>query len=249
MDGKDIILLILGGILGFIFGLTGNVVMLMAQFSSSIAAYRVNGVTDATRQITSANERGEYTGVLTDRYRYSLGVLIDEFTKQCFKETFMAGHTLDEAIWPCLVDYDSRRPTSAEKMAGVDRWARFERYVRPVVNDINDFALLYFVGQMVDPFRFLGISRRCLSLVRLQALGKLCREIETTVGLLDGAFEKGVVYLSEANHVTPVNLDDMCFVDQNTKTQHRAHQESLFDSYRQLSLAWVAWRELTDPQA
>jgi len=87
-------------------------------------------------------------------------VIIDEFTKPCFDGTFKVGELADNGPWPCLVDFDPTKPT-LEKTNGEDRWARFLGHVRPVMDDINDFALLSFVADhLLNPYLFLNVSRR-----------------------------------------------------------------------------------------
>lgn len=249
LDSTDIALVILGAAIGFILGLIGTVIILILQFSRSIAAYRVNGVAQATEKIRSANANGEYSGVLIDRYRFSLGVIIDEFTKPCFAKTFAEGRVEDTDLWPCLVDFNPQKTSGAEKVYELDRWGRFLRNVRPVMDDINDFALLTIVADhLLSPYLFLDVFPKSSPLLRLQRLGQLCQKIETTVGLLDGAFEKNMVELTSDNHIKAIEFDSVRG-EVPSKLEFEGHKAELSNAYQELSCAWVAWEEVAAPRS
>jgi len=119
--------------LGVIGSVIAALILIWIQFRYSTAGYRVDKVREATEKITAPNAD---TSLLRNKYRYSLGVIIDDL-HQSFKNGFN-----ERGPWPALVDNgDECEPIEANKSG--DRWDKFNRYIRPVVEDINTYS---FVG-------------------------------------------------------------------------------------------------------
>lgn len=180
-------------IAGLFFGFVSNIIVGLYfswdQFQSSTSGYRLKKVVEATRKIfdPEANISRE-----RDRYRYSLGVIIDEL-----KQTFGREGDFEDKEWPCLVDYNSEKYELSKDENGndIDRWKHFERYVRPVVDDINNSS---FIGN----YRLIRSFSKDVR--QLYALTKLCNHLENVVSELDAAFQaEKLVKLNDKNHVVP----------------------------------------------
>jgi hypothetical protein len=168
---KDVIL---GVLLGLVTSAAVSLKLALDQFSFSMAGYRVKKTVKATKEIFDKpkSERSS----LRDRYRYSLGVIIDDL-EQTFGKDYDLGK-IEE--WPCLIDFDG------------DRWQRFNDYVRPVIEDINSSS---FIGKY-RLLRYFSIDVR-----RLNALTIFCNRLEDVVCELDAAIEAELVKLNDNDRI------------------------------------------------
>jgi hypothetical protein len=208
-------------VLGFILGLMGSLMLFYSQFRRSIAGYRVNMVVKATRDITKEQLRvNPYTSFFCDKYRFSLGVIIDAFTNPAFacSREFLKGQASRRGPWPRLID-------SVE----TDRWQRFADHVRPVIDDINTYTFLGFIGPAIP------------SLARLKALSDLCREIENVVGSLDGGCEAGIVEIDSEGQIVPIAVERLIGVDEQSRERLRRGQDGIYEDYAKLARAWERW--------
>ena len=83
---------------GFLVNIIVGLWFSWAQLSCSTAGYRVKKTVEGTQKIIN-QEAGR--GRERDRYRYSLGVIIDDL-----EQTFGREGNFNDKEWPCLVDYD-----------------------------------------------------------------------------------------------------------------------------------------------
>ena len=137
---KDIILLVAGAIVGFVLDVVLSLILSLDQYWG-YTGNRVKKVVAATREIIEAKGRSR----LRNRYRYSLGVIID-ILDQIWK-----GDNFKRDAWPCLVNFadDANGRLCIADQEGkpdpkADRWDLFNRYVRPVIEDISNFS---FIGR------------------------------------------------------------------------------------------------------
>jgi hypothetical protein len=194
-----IILLLIGVFLGFM----GNVVLVCFQFKGSVAAKRVDWVRDATEAFLPKDLE---TGQARNKYRYSLGVIIDDLSR-CRDDGMK-----NNGYWPSLAD----------KMD--DRWDRFNRYVRPVVDDINNYAFLG--GDRI-------IRKFSTKLRQLHYLALLCFEIENAVMRIDAAAENPSVIEISDEGISPISgkEDDPQII-------------TLKDGFVELYQAWQDWLQV-----
>jgi hypothetical protein len=200
---------LLGGIVSFVVAM----VVSYWQFISSTAGYRVAQAVEATQKLALNREKHiDSVSTLRNQYRYSLGVIVDEFV-QGFG---VNGDFKHNGPWPSLICPHS------------DRWKKFREQVRPVIEDINVYS---FLGERPLPFAYPPVAQLC-------ALTKLCNQVETVVGLLDGALEKKLVRINCAkNEVTNVEVD---ILDAERQEKKR-YQETLAEAYRELQRRWDKW--------
>ena len=223
--------LILGGIVGFIINLIAGLFFSHDQFSSSMARYRVKDTVDATKRIIKETEKAEADCVsrLRNKYRYSLGVIIDEL-----ELVFGRNSKFKEDEWPCLIDFDPNNNKNGfrsvdEKGNDKDRWDRFNKYVRPVVEDINSTS---FIGNY-SLVRYFSKEVR-----QLNALTELCNCLEKVVSELDAAFEaKSLV------EIVPINPGDNSKVMIKPIVPNSSVQNinRLKKEYLNLHKAWNKW--------
>jgi hypothetical protein len=195
---RDLILLLFGFILGIFAGLIATIVIIYLQFGRSIAGHRVKHVVAATKEFlrTPAN-----TGATRNKYYYSLGVLLDDM-----HDIDSNGIKSSTGKWPLIAD-------SIE-----ERWARFNKYIRPVINDINAYS---FLGS----FRWLG-----LPLMReLHALTNLCREFEKVVSALDAGFQNPAIVAMSEGGISLIG----------ERNDPRAI--AITDAYKELAAVWDQW--------
>src|SRR6266571_5851113 len=130
---EQIIEIALPVIVGFILGILGTVIISYWQLRSSTSRYRIDTIAAATKSFMKQTDSKTN---LRNRHRYSLGVILDELIS-----SFGINKEFNpDGGWPCLVDYNCKNPASPltdENGEDIDRWARFDRYVRPVISDIN----------------------------------------------------------------------------------------------------------------
>ena len=159
--------------IGLIAGFALALVVVYAQFRASVAGYRVKQVIAATRKFLTDPLN---TGSLRNKYRASLGVLIDGM-----KDMEGTGRKTTSHKWPTLIENPNE-----------DRWTLFDKYVRSVLNDINTYS---FLGTKWLPIPYTR---------QLYRLTRLCQAIETTVSTLDAAFEVPRVLTMENGEITPI---------------------------------------------
>lgn len=223
MDSANLIgliLVIVSFFLGVLASIAAGVRLSFLQFQSSTAGYRVKMVTTATQEMVEAAKRNAYVGTLQDKYRYSLGVILNELTQKFGHNGFNS-----DGGWPLLIDYDNERPK--------DRWGRFNKYIRPVIDDINVYA---FVAEFPRHRRLDFFFGRLYDRPFLQKLGKLtelCQQLETVVGELDAAFEvnQNVAYVKDGA-IFPVSDGEQTAVSRLTQ------------EFRSLHSIWRQWLDL-----
>jgi hypothetical protein len=189
MESTDIILLIVGALLGIVV----SFILFVLQFWASVARRRVERVAQATNEILANARR---SGPLRNIHRYSLGVIIDDL--RYFNGT---------PPWPCIIERNSN-----------DRWDRYDKYIRPVVEEITPYA---FLGRGLPSWAWPQ------TLQRVYALSLLCDQLETVTGLLDGAVEEKAIVI-ENRLITQV-LNDL-------------YDDKIEAEYRTLYDRWETWR-------
>ncbi|MEP7284555.1 MAG: hypothetical protein ABI947_02150 [Chloroflexota bacterium] len=201
--------------LGIIASTIAALLLIAWQFSSSTAGYRIKKVGEATEALTITHS---HTSPLRDKYRYSLGIIIDDL-HQSFKDGFN-----ENGPWPALVDNgeecEPKEMTHCEeemaKNKSKDRWDKFNKYIRPVIEDINTYS-------------FIGLLQFTSSFRRLHTLTKLCHRLEDTIGELDAAFENKTV----------------CTNGKENRIIVRGGKEleatNVRDAYAKLYKAWLEW--------
>ena len=110
--------------LSFAVGVIVNEVHSYSQFEKSTAYYRLHEVIKATNELLKPSAD---TGSLRSRYRYSMGVIIDNL--RSLEDQINSG-----MIWPALTERSMENHT--------DGWALYDRYVRHVANDISGYTFV-----------------------------------------------------------------------------------------------------------
>jgi hypothetical protein len=188
---------------GVVASVIAALILIWIQFRYSTAGYRVDKVREATEKITASKAD---TSLLRNKYRYSLGVIIDDL-HQSFKDGFN-----ERGPWPVLVDNGDECEPQVDKSG--DRWDKFNRYIRPVVEDINTYS-------------FVGLLQLSSSLRQLRLLTILCHKLEDAVSETDAAFGNGLI----------CNKDNRTFIRQDVT----ADVEDLRNAYYELYIAWCNW--------
>lgn len=190
--------LIIGLVVGFLLGIIGNMIVIYAQFGRSIAGHRVSQAVEATKEFLNNPSN---TGAARSKYYFSLGVLIDDL-----RNIDSNGTKSTTGQWPLIVD------------STTDTHARFDRYIRPLLNDINSYS-------------FLGGFRWRKDLRQLNALSKLCSEFEKVVSALDAGLENPAVVAIKENGITLIsNTDD-------------PRAKAVSDAYKKLASVWKHWTD------
>lgn len=206
---------IISFIVGFLASLSVGILLIYWQFTKSIAGYRLDKIEDATRLIINEiKSTNSYTGTLRSKYRYSLGVLIDMLTR-----TFGARDIpKTEGFYPSMLKDDG------------DGWDLFNRYVRPVIDDINSFS-------------FIGWLTLFPKMRKLKRLINLCKQLENITAELDSirlfANSKGIKILKihDTGGITEI-------LDQNDASSNVKIKE-LKDEYKLLEKRWNEWLQVT----
>lgn len=191
-----------GLVAGLAIGILGNLILIYRQFKNAVAGYRIRQIAEATKYFVETPKKKVNTGFLRDKYRYSLGLVIDELSSN--NSDFL------EDKWPLLV---------GER----DRWERFNEYVRPAMDDLDTYAFL-------GAYSILGFY----DLRQLNLIIKLYRQLETLVGLLDGAYEIGSIEIINGSRVTP------------TKDTNGPLIEEIRREYKNLFKLWDDWLKLNN---
>jgi len=139
----NIVFLLVGAAIGFFCNIIVGWDFSYKQFLSSTASHRIQMVIKATKDII-ATPLEDYVkrSRLRDQYRYSLGVMIDDLTKAFGRAETSFNRN---GPWPLLVPYNEERPQDPMKGNDgkpLDRWHQFNKYVKPVVEDINPSSFL-----------------------------------------------------------------------------------------------------------
>lgn len=201
----------LGVIVGLVTDAGVSLLLSLDEFRSSSAGYRVNNTVRATKEILERKKGGGSSSRLRDKYRYSLGVVIDNLGQEFADAPF----NTDE--WPCLIHQKQLQPLG-------DRWKFFRDYVRPVVEDLGGLS---FLGRYSLAYCF------CQSVRQLDALAKLCHRLEDVVCELDAAFgaNNPLVELAKVNGKTVIQPINVSSEDIG----------QLREAYRNLREAWSKW--------
>lgn len=185
----------------FVLGYYLSTLVIYHQFKDSIGGHRVVDVARATHEFTQPNPN---TSVLRNRYRYGLGVIIDDLRQ-------MDEQGLKEGKCPLLIDKDS------------DRWERFDKYVRPIMNDINAYSFLAVYSPLSPLLR------------QLDSLTNLCRAIEIVVMELDAAFENPpVTEWKKAEDAEDYEIEII-------GNANDSRVITLTNALKELSNSWQAW--------
>lgn len=161
---ENIVYLVVGLIGGFAMSLVASYWIIYEQFEHGVGGYRMSVVAEATHKFHEEFKKPAGTRItspIRDKYRYGLGVIIDDLEamdEHGYKD-------FGKKVCPCLAENG-------------DRWGRFNDYVRPVVDDINAYSFLRKFSSTAAP------------LLQLGALMDLCIQIEVVVMHLDAAFDE-----------------------------------------------------------
>ncbi|MCK5268536.1 MAG: hypothetical protein KAR07_10220 [Spirochaetes bacterium] len=183
------------------------------QFFESIAGYRLKKIEDATIKIIDKKmSKKKYVGMLRNRYRYSLGVIIDILTNTYGSKNLPK----QKEKYPFLIDKDENR----------DGWALFDRYIRPVMDDINAYA---FIGWFA-----------CLPrMKKLKKLIKLCEQLENVTAELDY-----IQLLEKSESITILKLEPTGGVLEIIEHKDKSISDqikTLKDVYKNLEQSWRKW--------
>jgi hypothetical protein len=216
MELTDILLLLAG----FVLGIVGALIIAYWQLHASTTGYRIRMTVDATKALTDLTEQSSKS---RNRYRYSLGVVLNQLADAFPRDTEFN----PDGDWPCLVDFNTNNPKAPLKNdAGqnIDRWALFDRYVRPVINDINPYSFLRWIK--IHP-----------TILQLDGLIRLCNQLEAVISELDAALE-GDNPTVEVKMITESKA--VIHVKDSSKV------EPLRNEYKQLHAAWHEWLRVLD---
>lgn len=217
--------LLLGFLLGILASIFAGVRLSFHQFRYSTAGYRVDMVAEATSRLVRLKDgqaKDMSTGMLRDKYRYSLGVILDELVQTFHNSEFAA-----DGPWPLtidIVDETKGNENSECTYQGSDRWGRFNNYIRPVMTDINVYV---FVARFPRPFDWIYDKRLVR---RLGNLAELCQQLETVVGELDAAMDANPAAIrSDGRAIYP---------NDSTNTPR------LVEEHKRLFDVWNEWKNL-----
>lgn len=235
-----IISLIIGAFAGYWINVAVAWKISHSQFLSSIAGHRINMTVKATVEIiNSPRKNSDQRSRLRDKYRYSLGVIIDILERSFGKDAFST-----EGPWPCLTEVNkenlTENPLKNDKGEDIDRWRYFDNYVRPVVQDINSYS---FIGKS----RWLRLSRRRRETInQLDKLTQLCNQLEVAVSVLDAALEQKslVEFYQEGSEVM---IKPKLMIDgEEWKDHEKGVVRNLIDEYNKLHAAWIEWLRVSN---
>lgn len=214
---KDAVLLVLGAIIA----LFSTYWFFYSQFIKGNGGRRMMTIKEATDKFnTEFKKRKEEQniGAIRNEYRYGLAVIIDEL-----EQIDLNGFKPDGIIPTLIVCGIDENGVDH----GADRWDRFNLYVRPVIEDINAYALLRTLSSHIFP-----------TVRQLAKLVDLCNQLEIVVMHLDAAFaEKPEIiewrkFEGKAGYQLVLKAD---LNDDRTKL--------LTNELKKLSDCWQAWKE------
>ncbi len=228
---KDIAFLLAGVGIGFVLDILLSLFLSLDQFRG-YTDKRVKKTAIATQDIVKSEKRSE----LRNRYRYSLGVIIDNLDRIWKRNDFK----FREDAWPCLVHFAKDadgQPCIANREGKpdpkTDRWDMFNLYVRPVIEDICNFS---FIGRY-------GLARWFSKDIRqLRALTELCSQLETVVSEFDAAYE----VKHEGEQVVKLDIvNDKVVIRPTIDPTDSGDVKRLRDGYHGLYKAWRKWLKAT----
>ncbi len=158
-------------LVGVFTGIIANGLFMYSQFRNSIAVYRLRDVVEATRQLKVWHRENRSKSALRDRYRFSLGVILDDLMNPANKQHLVT--------WHFAFEWNERDATKEKQGWEKDRWAKYLTHVRPVFEDVHTYSFLGVLGAAIPDAR------------RLHQLSELCRKFEIFTGLLDACFDSG----------------------------------------------------------
>ncbi|PCJ23403.1 MAG: hypothetical protein COA97_11750 [Flavobacteriales bacterium] len=147
---------IISFIIGFVASLSVAMTIIYWQFKHSMAGYRLRKIEEATHKIAEKKKLNTYTGMERNRYRYSLGVILDRLIGSYGTNDIPKL----ENLHPAMLAQDG------------DGWGTFNLYVRPVINDINAFSFISWLS-------FLPMLKK------LGLIFKLCEQLENVTAEMD----------------------------------------------------------------
>ena len=232
--------LFLGFLLGILASFMANYFFAFEQFKGSLAKHRLDMVQEATNEIVefhkanriqleSGNEEKETAGNrLRNRYRYSLGPMIDQLNACFGKYPFSK-----EGPWPCLTETNRSNLQGKPLFRGcdsIDRWEWFNKYVRPVIEDINTSS---FLSNSPILNRY---SESQEVLERLDKLTSLCKQLESSVSALDAVLGKEHMVRFEDIRITVLVKPQTGLNKEDEKVISQLSGE-----YQKLYNAWIEW--------
>jgi hypothetical protein len=212
---------VVGFLTGILAGFIVSLVLFLDQFSFSLAGSRVKETVKATKEITKLQDRAG----ARNRYRYSLGVIIDTLDQTWNSSEFR------EDEWPPLVHFSPEKLCVAnekgEPDSEADRWALFNEYVKPVIENVNSFS---FLGrQYLD---FARIFRKGPEIRQLTALTDFCNQLRAVVSEFDAAYGNNLVKMVKVNNKVVI---------QPVSDASPQDIKPLREAYRELHRAWGEW--------
>lgn len=212
VENQNIAFAFVGAALGFTTNLITSYMFLWYQFEGT-GQHRVKIVAEATRAFRASEPE---TSILSNKYRYGLGKIIDEL-RSLDPDGFKKEYKDREKVCPSLNEGNEK-----------DRWDSFNRYVRPVLDDVNAYEMLRSSATFNPTIR------------QLSTLIDLCNQIEVVVMNLDALGDKTDILdwqsidKPEIKHLILKRPDDPIAKD-------------LRDSLRELYTKWSAWEEAVKP--
>lgn len=111
----------------------------------------------------------------------------------------------DTGTFPCLIE------------PSADGWGLFDKYIRFVIQDITAYS---FLGTLLSSFQPFS---------RLNALTKLCNQLETVIGLLDGAHgDQALTISADGEYILSVN---------------QQYKAVVSEQYAELFECWREWKD------
>lgn len=235
---EQILPLMIGFVLGILASTIASFILAYVQFKNSIAIERLNQVINATHEIISyhysqvRNPQPTFIAnfkkqMLRNKYRYSLGVLIDRIVMAYGDNNLL---TKSDKKYPNFLCMD-KKPDSVKHE---DRWKDFMHYVKPVIDEVNSFT---FLGNLL-------FLKKKKTLRQLQCLNSLGMQIEIITGISDSCLAQ-----MKGNHIRPAlhaEDDSIEFLDITIEEQENENiLKNLREQYSKLESIWNQWLELT----
>lgn len=170
-------------IFGYVIGFLSAIGLIYWQFCKSIANRRLMKIQDALGRIIKERNDGKNgkeddrtIAMLRNKYRFSLGVTIDRMTN-----TYDAnGNRILNDFLPNFINYKPEKSTNKKeetilKETG-DRWNYYKDRIRPVIDDLTQFAFLGWI-----PSRKMKMLKLVVS---------FCYSVQSIVELHDAVMDK-----------------------------------------------------------
>ncbi len=202
------------------------------QFRKSTGGIRIKKVVDATKEypINETDKAIKKTKVqmFRDRYRYSLGVIIDDMI-QVYE--YNSENTQDKRhpLFPNLTK-------DLEKNSYPDRWQKFDDFVRPVINDINPYSFLGWLNifQIKNIRQLKSISKLCISLEEVFSELDACKEYEISKEIAD-------------NHILDTKSGTGLKIKlENVKDEDKMNYDKLTEAFQNLEKSWEHWKRVVN---